>query len=189
MLAELLLNKYCSENNTVQFEEKHCLRNRLNTNKCKVCVSHCKSGALSSDEIGIQLNEEQCTGCLLCMATCPNDAFIFDFDYSSFFLEVLQKDTAVLSCKKVIHNSEHVHIPCIGVLSEPILASLNCISKNTISINVSVCPNCKNVQSLEHFKETINTLLSKFEGRCEFKINAITEKVPDPVNTDFHGKK
>ena len=181
MLAELLLNRLGSGIDTVCFEGKRCLRNRLNTNKCNICVSLCKSGALSIDECGIILNDEHCTGCLLCVAACPNDAFIFEFDYSSFLLKVLKKEAVVLSCKKESHHSGHIRIPCIGALSKPLLASMNFLAENTISIDVSACSECHNSHTISSFKENENTLLGEIDGRCEFKIKSITEKYSDPI--------
>ncbi len=148
MIAELLLNTIGRQSRGgVVFRPERCLRSRLNSDTCQRCLACCKSKALVLRGRRIALDEDRCTGCMSCVSECPNDALECDFDIS-VFLDALQQSTAgdaiVISCGKSSERTNHVKIPCIGLLSEPVLAALYCVVREAAYIDARPCVDCEN---------------------------------------------
>jgi ferredoxin len=179
MIAELLLSTFDTHAKSgVIFDPKRCLRTRLNRNGCEICLTHCRKKALTLSGRTIVFNEERCTGCMACVAECPNDAFAVSPDIS-FLLHAI-RDTSthnpvVLSCDtSAAHADNQIPIPCIGLLSEPVLAALNCVSPTEFYLDVHQCADCDNGQVLNLLHERIHGIINKKGQSVNLKIRYLS---------------
>lgn len=158
---------------SVRFHPRQCLRSRLSTHGCAVCISHCEKQAITLREKRIVFNEDVCSGCLACVAACPNDAFECDFDISPV-LHALRFDTnkepVVLACQKQNPLANQIDIPCIGYFSEPLLAALHCAASRYFFLEVGKCANCENSRMLAVLEDRIQALRSKTGQSDEWKL-------------------
>jgi MinD superfamily P-loop ATPase len=162
MLARQLFEKIKSEaENVVRFEQRSCLRTRFNKNECRVCLNECKAGALELNGRTLSFDAEKCAGCMRCVAVCPNDAFIADLDMLQLLKNIQTQQLIVISCRNKEQFVPHENIQCIGALSEPLLASMNSLTKGKVFLDVTQCNSCSNGHCLERIKLSLDTLMAK----------------------------
>lgn len=171
MLAKLLFDRF--EKNAVApvtFDRARCLRSRLNSNSCDRCLALCKQGAISKNGRAIEFSEKKCTGCLVCVAECPNEAFSCGFDPAALIPAVsrLKVEMPVtLGCSKTA-NTE-TRIPCLGILSEPILAIINSVAMQDVFLDVRFCADCENGAVLNHLTERIQGITRRSGSSAHLK--------------------
>jgi len=175
MIAELLLRTLDTQDESgVIFNPKRCLRSRLNSNRCEICLTRCRKKAITLCERSIVFNKEQCTGCMICVAECPNDAFTGNPDISFLLREISAtsaRNPLVLSCdKSASHGDDRITIPCIGLLSEPVLAALNCLAPSEFYLDVHQCADCENGHVLSMLHERIHAIANKKGPSVDLKI-------------------
>ena len=175
MLTSLLFEKVKIETETaVVYEQKACLRSRFNKNDCRACLNECRSGALELNGRSISYDAEKCTGCLRCMAVCPNDAFTADIDMLHLLKKIQKQKLVVLSCRNKEQFVPHERIQCIGALSEPLLASMNSLAKGKIFLDVTQCNSCSNAHCLDSIKDSLRTLRANdTEADSTFKVKLV----------------
>ena len=178
MFAELLLNSIEQQAEpAVAFNPKRCLRSRLNSNACEICLSLCKKKALMLSGRKIIFKEEQCSGCMVCVSGCPNDAFESGFDLSSL-LPVLSGNEVdkpvVLSCSKTRCHANQITIPCIGLLSEPVLAALHSVVAYPFYLDVHQCADCDNGHVLKLLHERMQGIIKKSGPASDLQIRYFT---------------
>ncbi len=137
--------------------------------------------AISINNETVSFSHDQCSGCMLCVEVCPNDAFIYDINYLALLHSVINKQHLVLSCEKISPHTDHVFIPCVGIISEPLFASLSCLTEGTLFFDVSRCSDCKNSNSFNHFQSIAQSILKKIGKPDSLKIKFITEKPSNSV--------
>ena len=76
--------------------EERCLRRRLNTNECQLCMTACPHGALTLRGRAVHLDPGLCTGCHRCRAVCPQDACTSDFDLRQTMEEAMELDVPLV---------------------------------------------------------------------------------------------
>jgi ferredoxin len=119
---------------------ERCLRSRLNTNQCQNCLESCPNKALSLDSRKICLDIAKCTGCMACVAACPQDALVSDYDLEGILKSCQSGADVVVSCVHQIQNNpDETMTPCVGVLSKQYLVAMLLSGCQSISFNLSGC--------------------------------------------------
>ena len=182
MLTSLLFDKIKSEAETaVHYEQRSCLRARFNKNECQACLNECQAGALELNGRTISFDAEKCTGCMRCMAVCPNDAFMADMDMLQLLKNIQTQKLVVLSCRNKEQFVPHERIQCIGALSEPLLASMNSLAKGKVFLDVTLCNSCPNAHCLESIKNSLRALrANETEEDSTFKVKLVPDETPFP---------
>lgn len=179
MLTNLLFDRIVSETESVgvRFLGRRCLRSRFNKNQCKACLDECQEDALILDGRTISFKQATCTGCMRCASACPNDAFDAGVDLSHFLEILANSNQVVLTCRENSHFQPKLLIPCVGFLSEPLLAAMNSITLENFYVDVTHCHDCRNNHCLSSFNEkmekltdrTKNNRLIPLKNRSEIK--------------------
>jgi len=95
--AELLEAGFDPEGTVVSIDEDFC-------SKCGLCVSVCKSEAITIKEDGedkkIAVDKVKCKGCGLCIATCPSEAITQKEGFEVSQKELLAKATNFIEAEK-----------------------------------------------------------------------------------------
>ena len=163
MLTNLLFDRIVSKTESagVRFLGRRCLRSRFNKNQCRACLDECQEDALSFDGRTISFKQTTCTGCMRCASVCPNDAFDAGVDLSHF-LEILDdSNQVVLTCRENAHFQPTLFIPCVGFLSEPLLAAMNIVALENFYVDVTHCHDCRNNHCLSSFYEKMEKLTDR----------------------------
>ena len=139
MLTKLLFNKILKKTETLKviFDGKRCLRARWSKSECQVCLQECKAGALKLNARGISYSPEKCSGCMGCVSVCPNDAFDGGVDLATLLDIAHSSSKVALTCKNNDYSRGNLIIPCIGCLSEVVLAAMNTLARDTIYVDLS----------------------------------------------------
>lgn len=181
MLSGLLFDRLSAASRpAVSFNPRRCLRARFNGSTCLACVEECQSNALTFNGKAISFDAEKCTSCLRCSATCPNDALTDETDLELFFEAVRKREKIVLTCVKGRQCEGKVNIPCIGFLSEPILASLNILSKGKVILDIERCGDCINGHCLEKIRGALSSIASRNPESFLIKIVLTSNKEDIP---------
>lgn len=189
MITELLLNVIDRQTDSgVIFRQKRCLRSRLRSNSCDTCLRLCRCGALALEGRDIVFNTKRCTGCMLCVAECPNDAFVADFDIADLLPRIGGENCSLpqtITCNRNSSLQSDLTIPCIGLLSEPVLAGLNCTAPVEVYLHVHSCSNCENGHVLDLLYEKLQNILEKSGWAEGLKVRC---QSVDSVLADHPGK-
>ena len=182
MLARQLFEKIkCEAEAAVRFEQRSCLRTRFNNNECRACLNECKTGALELNDRTLSFDGEKCTGCMRCVAVCPNDAFIADLDMLQILKNVQAQKLIVLSCRKKKQFVPHQRIHCIGALSDPLLAAMNSLAKGKIFLDATQCNSCTNGHCLGKIKFSLDALRTQNAASDKsLSIKLVPDEAPFP---------
>lgn len=166
MLTGFLLNRAARQAEpAIGFVRQRCLRTRLNSSTCDRCLVVCKRGALTLSGRKIVFAAEQCTGCMACVSGCPNDAFVSGFDLltlpSKLATGSREAEAVALTCGKTQRFAKQITIPCLGLLSEPVLAALNTLAAGEVRLDASRCSACDNRHVLDLLEEGLRGLRTK----------------------------
>lgn len=174
MFAELLLNSLNREAGpAVGYTAKQCLRSRFNKNTCQVCLTQCRGEALALHGRTVVFDADRCTGCMTCVAGCPNDAFSTEFAHDALLHSLTNRDRRyplTISCRSGAAARGKLYIPCFGLLSEPVLASLNCVAEGAVYLDITRCRDCDNGHVLDTLEENIQSIGRKYSGAEGLKI-------------------
>jgi len=155
-----ILNLVAEQHDTAELVPQRCLRKRLNSNNCSRCLDSCSSGALYLQGREIVLDKTCCTGCMTCVAACPQDALTSKFDADGLLAYLNKVTNAQISCGRQRHfYPNEIIVPCVGVLSKPILAAMGLRAGGSIIFNLTGCIECPNHQSSEVFKKDVNEVV------------------------------
>lgn len=163
--------------------EERCLRRRLNTNECRLCVTACPHGALTLRGRTVHLDPDLCTGCLRCRAVCPQDACTSDFDLRQTIGGLTSgHGETIVTCSRQPQRDEHeVVLPCLAIISPAALLAIGAHSGQTVTFRTSGCGSCINAAAAEAFladlKKTARTIERFFATTCE----AVDEKSLQPA--------
>ncbi len=147
------------KDNVIRLQTHRCLRSRFNKNSCRICIDQCEPGALCFEESKIVYNHQKCTGCMRCFSACPNDCFHANIDLSQLLKKIHHSDTALfITCSKNRRSDSTLLIPCLGFLTEPLLAVINSVAHQPVVIDVSLCQQCENSFILPPLHNAIDTL-------------------------------
>lgn len=147
----------------VELVPERCLRRRLGTYECRLCLDVCASGALSLVDRQLQLDPTKCTGCLACAAVCPNEALVPECDLEEVLRTVREeagKPLAISCSRKKQLSAEEIVVPCLGIFAEESLVALGMSGCPAIIFNLAGCSACANNQAAARFL----TVLGRVQG-------------------------
>ncbi len=172
MLTQPLIEKLFSDSAAkIEFDIKRCLRSRFNKNNCVNCLQVCRSGALELHTRHIVFDARKCTYCMQCTSVCQNDAFVDSIDVPSLFQGMAARNEPVmLSCEKGIDNDNRIVVPCIGLLSEPLLAAINSVVREKCLIDTRRCTECVNSHCLTALHRNMESFIHKIKGKGEIRL-------------------
>ena len=144
------------------FSER-CLRTRLNTNQCQKCVESCPFGALCINNRTVDLDTTRCTGCMSCVAACPQDALVSGDDLRRIaqLISTREGDVVVSCIRQAQNHPDEITIPCVGILSKQVLAAImlsDCIS---VTFNLIGCAECCNRSAAKDFLADCKQILQE----------------------------
>jgi len=138
--------------------QERCLRRRLNTCNCQLCLDVCASGALSFVDRQLQLDLKKCTGCMACGAVCPSEALVTQCDLEEV-LRTSQESAGkrlVISCiRKKQLSVEEIAVPCLAIFAEESLLALGMSKCSSIAFNLYGCSECENKEAAARFLQTL----------------------------------
>lgn len=174
----------------VAFDTRSCLRSRYNRNECDRCLSVCHTHALILNERIVSFSSASCSECHACVAACPTDAITCTFDLSTV-LSALHyyngEAPLILTCGKSGCYANQFLIPCIGLFSEPVLASMHCASAKDFLLDVHRCASCENHAVLDRLQQNIRSLSDKLLKPGELKIQLLHDR--DQHQSRLHGAR
>jgi len=143
-----------------EIAEGRCLRKRLSSFECTLCVDNCESNALTILTMGdgmVHLENEKCTGCGRCTAVCPAETFVFpDYDLYRMLDECDTFEDTVFTChrqKQAFANE--FHIPCVGTLSNEALLYIGLKGNGPVYFNLIACPACTQFPIVKKFAASL----------------------------------
>ncbi len=146
------------------FLVKRCLRSRLNSNQCQKCVQSCPTGAMTVIGAKIHCNASQCTGCMSCVAVCPQDALVGDHDIEELLVSLRAGKDVVISCMRQKQScSDEITIPCVGIVSKQLLTAFVLSGCRSITFRLSGCNGCCNEDVSKAFRIECKQLLEALE--------------------------
>lgn len=180
MIAGLLFNRLEKQvKPEVAFDPKRCLRTRLSGNACERCVALCPKKALTLSGGRIVFEEDKCTECMACVSGCPNDAFVHEFDLLSILPALAGGENAepmVFACRKSSHVGNRITVPCIGLLSEPVLAVMHCLARHELYLDLHRCADCENGELVELFHKRMEGLLAANGTSAALRIRVLIDR-------------
>ncbi len=149
-MLPLLKNLRIDSSPAVELVPERCLRRRLNTCECRLCLDACPSGALVFVGRQPQLDPQKCTTCMGCTAVCPNDALVADCDLEEVLRAISARtvEEVVISCtrKKQLSVAE-IAVPCQGIFTGEALLALGMSGCPSVVFNLGGCSACENRQA------------------------------------------
>ncbi len=145
----------------VGIESRRCLRNRLNTCRCNLCIDACPTEALQYHGKRLELDSSRCSGCLRCTAVCPNDAFTATYDFHRELADTVrtEKQRLIFSCpRQQQFADQETVVPCLAVFSMEALLFLGTMTKKEIHFNASTCATCTNKSAYLQFTAELDSL-------------------------------
>ncbi len=140
---------------------ERCLRRRLNTCDCRLCLNACAAGALSLVDRQVVLDEGKCTGCLRCVAVCPNESLVAAGDLEEIMRKAAGRTRLYVSCfRQKPRFADEVPVPCLGLFSEEMLLALGRSGCKMILFNTDGCATCCNKSAAEQFLAALRLVLT-----------------------------
>jgi len=158
------------------FRPQQCLINRHTGYDCAACADSCPTGAISLKH-GINIATDKCTGCGVCVNTCPTEVFhLADVSYEQWLNDALKKtkDQSKLRivCERATSTATDLVVPCIGWLNECLLVALGILHPaGYLEIDTSPCRTCRQNKNVKIVKKNIQCARQILKGvRKPFKI-------------------
>ena len=152
----------------VAVDSSRCLRMRYSESSCRRCVDICPHNAMFMDGL-LAINQNNCTGCLLCTTVCPVGALEQNSDFSVCLAQLARVPEPILGCHRTKEIS-NATMACLGGLSEEHLLNLRHSLAGTLTLNTSVCHDCPNSAMIVHLHQHIETLINNelLKDGCRF---------------------
>lgn len=167
MFTELVGNMTAAIEHVTLFPTR-CLRNRYRSSRCRHCADGCPEQAISFQPT-VTIANEQCSGCLSCVASCPTEALVPNSSTCRFRETVIkpQKKKILFSCKINPYAQADIRVECLAVLSIIDLAAL-VIAVDTIELHLgycSTCPRAKAIPFLQDRVKHVSEITHLFTGK------------------------
>ena len=158
------LNSVTEQPHTVVFIPHRCLRKRLNTNNCSLCLDSCSSGALSLRGREIVLDMTCCTGCMACVSVCPQDALTSKVDTDGLLASLAKKTNVQISCgRQRPFHSDEIIIPCLGIFSKHLIAAMGLSNRGSV---ILIFLDAMNAQTIM-LQRSLNKIIMRLLKPCQ----------------------
>ena len=145
-----------------EVEPRRCLRNRLHSCTCDLCIESCPQNALQYVDKQILLDKNCCTGCMRCTAVCPSEVFSCDDGLGKIlsYPDGSTQKSITFSCPhQRLFLPEETIVPCLGIFSLEALLFLSHTRKTTtFYFNTAGCQACSNYKASLAFKDELQQL-------------------------------
>ena len=157
--------------------KSRCTRVRWRNSSCRRCIDVCRSDAISIDQMGISVNPDLCTNCMLCASECPTGALLSSDDDIRKLIAVLDKsEVPTIGCRHLSEINCHFKAECLGFLSERHLMILMFALKFPLQLNLTSCSACANGHIVTFLESRIAEIKKKFSDNMEVKFRKVKNK-------------
>ncbi|MGB3225779.1 MAG: 4Fe-4S dicluster domain-containing protein [Desulforhopalus sp.] len=152
-----LLSKTIDLAPVAEVVESRCLRRRLSSFDCTLCVDNCVVNAVTHRQANgrgeIHIDNQKCTGCGRCTAVCPAEAIVFpDFDLYQALDECDTFEETLFTCHRQKQSfPKEFCVPCVGALSIEALLYVGLKGSGPVYFNLASCHGCSRHQVFEKF--------------------------------------
>ena len=176
-----LIQKIIKENNLV-IDKKRCLHYRDNNKKCTLCIESCPTGAISSLENMIEVDEDNCNECGICKAKCPSQCIsLNNIADKSLLKSIEHNEEVILGCNDGEGNG-NVIIPCLnGLPTELLTIILIHFRDKRINFNISKCSQCSLSCRSDIFLHNLNKaekFISSIDINANYMLLNSTNDIP-----------
>lgn len=133
-----------------------CLKMRFNESRCRRCVDICPHQAVTLDG-GLIINQDQCSGCLLCTTVCPVGALESRSDFFVCLTQLSKVPEPVLGCIRT-KKSSNTALACLGGLAEEHLLMLFHALTGRLTLNLTSCTDCPNNPMILQLRQRLDSL-------------------------------
>jgi len=143
----------------LRIDSSRCLPIRFNESSCRRCADICPHNAISL-EGRLFVDEDRCTGCLLCTTVCPSGALEPNKGFDSCLAKLATVQDPVLGCGRT-NDSSNAAMACLGGLSREHLLAMHhlpSLSGTLLTLNLSRCGDCLNCSILPILKERLQSI-------------------------------
>lgn len=184
MMLSLLKSLSAEPLPTVQAQPDRCLRRRLSTCTCSLCLDSCPAGALSFHQGQVRLDRGKCTDCLSCVAVCPNEALATNWTLEEMLRSVrkLSAKQPVVACSRQSRRSaDEITVPCLAIFGWEDMVALGRSGCPSIAFDISACRNCENFQAAERFLNIFRRVTERAAPILTTELALIDNKGTAPV--------
>ncbi|MHB8122327.1 MAG: 4Fe-4S binding protein [Desulfuromonadaceae bacterium] len=162
----------------LRIDSSRCSPIRFNESSCRRCVDICPHHAISLDG-RLAVDNERCTGCLLCTTVCPSGALESIQDFDSCVTKLARITGPVLGCGRTTDSSNAV-MACLGGLSgEHLLALHHTLPGTILTLNLSRCGDCANHSMQPILQERLQSIAAAGmdRGGCRIESGDSADKI------------
>lgn len=161
----------------LNIDVSRCLRMRFSESSCRHCVDICPHGAVILDD-GLTINQDACSGCMLCTAVCPVGALEQNNDFSNTLAQLSRVADPVLGCLRTKECS-NATLACIGGLSEEHLLALCYTISGKLTLNLTACRDCPNLAMIPYLRQRLKALSEAelLEGDCSIVMEESVQNI------------
>lgn len=151
---------------TVDIKPARCTRIAHRSAKCNICESNCAVKAIKVGDVGtnIELKQEVCTGCGICINLCPTAVYsLKGASYISFLEGFVKKisENGVLriSCRQnACKDGDAVKTGCLGVIGLTELLYFYTNGAKEVQMDFAECKQCENRYGREVIEDELDEL-------------------------------
>jgi len=125
-----------------ELTQERCTRYRYRYSSCSRCADQCPHHALTLSDEGVGIEAGSCTGCALCVASCPTAVF----HAANLPLAAIAKpksESLSIACSPSELQAD-VSVPCLGAIDVALLASLGLRGIKVTLRGSKFCEQCAN---------------------------------------------
>jgi ferredoxin len=181
----------------ISVNQNLCSWVRYHKSLCRHCAQACPQKSIILDN-GIAINHEQCNGCGICLAVCPNGVFQANrqgdreiISWIRGFLEKATHKVLFVQCQEIpLGHKGALLLSCLGRLTENILLATFALGGERIELRKGFCQECSRYEGYRVFQTTLNLTytLGSFVGILPEQIREVdsfsggeeTKFLPEP---------
>jgi len=137
-------------------DASRCLKMRFSESSCRRCADICPHGAVILDST-LTINPDRCHGCMLCTSVCPAGALEQNSDFHACLAKLSKVSEPILGCIRTTECSNGT-VTCLGGLSEEHLVALYHTLAGKLTLNLSLCSDCRNHSIIGQLRQRLDAL-------------------------------